>query len=181
MFDHADLSIYTRTSVDITTANLARELATGVIQSETGQLFTAGETTIRLEREGTDATKVYLPQVPARTITTVVDDDGTEYVEDTDFVLRGQALVNDSGWVLPVTVTYTHGFDTVPQVVRAVALACAARFVTNPTGVRQVTVADVSTSYAGSDDDLTSGVYLTDRERHLLMPFKVQRPIVQMR
>lgn len=176
MFDPEDLGLYLRADVSIPEADLARTLAEGLIQSETGQRFDVATTTITLAPELADPRKVVLPQMPVRSVVSVEDEDGAPV---TGWTLRGQTLLRDS-WPEVVTVEYSHGFDVVPQVVRAVALACAARVVSNPSGARSVTVADVSTSYAGSDDDLTSGAYLTEREKQLLAPFRSTRPVVQL-
>lgn len=53
-------------------------------------------------------------------------------------------------WVGPdveITVTYTHGYDTVPADIQAVVLAMAARSWTNPAGARQQTIDGYSVTW----------------------------------
>ena len=47
-----------------------------------------------------------------------------------------------------VTVTYTHGFATVPPSVKAAVLSMAARAAASPAGVRQESIAGYSVTYA---------------------------------
>lgn len=95
-----------------------------LFRREAKQLFTAGESTVRLKVNGG---RVPLPQRPVVAVASVVDDDG----ESVEFTRLNQWLtVRDAHHcALPsdafVTVGYSHGGD-VPDVVR-LSIADAAR------------------------------------------------------
>lgn len=202
LFELEQLASYVQSDLDEATATLARDLATGVVQEEIAQRIFRTTSTTRLPRHPIDPSVLVLPQVPVdpnEPITAVGIDHGA-YDADA-WTLVGQRLVLDQAWFAPrenpaaprgragwgawdeqVDVTYTHGFSVIPRLIQSVALACAARVVANPTGVRQTSVGDVSVTYAGSDADLTSGAYLTDRERAILRRFRAPRePMVAVR
>lgn len=62
-----------------------------------------------------------------------------------------------------VTVTYTGGFDPVPQALRAIVLNAAARAYDRPVGgVRQHMIGDFSETF---DTETSGGVVLTEQER----------------
>lgn len=90
-----------------------------LFRRESGQTFTAGTSTVRLKVNGG---RVYLPQRPVDTVSSVVDDDGdaVEYTRHDQWLTV--PLVSHEF----VTVTYTHGAETAPDVVR-LAVADAAR------------------------------------------------------
>ena len=181
LFELEQLASYVQADLDEASATLARTLATGLIQAHTAQTLFKAETTDRLERDPFDAARLLLPQLPvdgAEDITTVGVDNGAT----TDWTRFGQSLVMDSGaWDEQVDVTYTHGFATIPATIQAVALACASRIMVNPGGIRSSAVGDVSTTFAGADDDLVSGAFLTPREQDLLNVFRLRRHMVQVR
>jgi len=186
LFELSELASFVQSDLDEATATLARQLATGAVQDAIGQQVFRSETTDRLMRDPIDPRVLVLPQKPvdaSQTITCVGIDDGITYAYlAADFELYGQRLVLECGaWQEQVDVTYTHGFSTIPATIKSVALACAARVVSNPAGVRSVSVGDVSVTNAGSDGDLTSGAYLTDHERRMIKHFGVTRqPMVRV-
>jgi len=180
LFELSELASFVQSDLDQASATLARELATGAVQSELGQQVFRSQTTDRLTRDPINPRALVLPQKPVDTsqaITCVGIDDGITYpYSAASFEVYGQRLILEIGaWEEQVDVTYTHGYATIPAVIKSVALACAARVVSNPAGVRSVSVGDVSVTNAGSDSDLTSGAYLTDHEKRMLAPFRVTR------
>lgn len=182
LFELSELASFVQSDLDQATATLARELATGVVQDEISQQIFRSQTTDRLPRHHIDPSVLVLPQKPVDTtqpITCIGVESGLTY---TAFEVYGQRLELDCGtWDEQVDVTYTHGFSVIPKAIKSVALACAARVVTNPAGVRSTGVGDVNVSYAGSDADLTSGAYLTDHEKKMIRRFGVQRePMVRV-
>lgn len=100
---------------DLTTDETARvgailDKASELFRRRSGQQFTTGTSEVRLKVNGG---KVYLPQRPVVSVTSVLDDDG-DAVEYTQFK---QWLTVDLSSSEFVTVTYSHGGD-VPDVVR---------------------------------------------------------------
>lgn len=82
-----------------------------LFRRESGQHFTSGSSSVRVKVDGQ---RVYLPQRPVVSITSVIDEDGVD-VEYTQF---GQWLEDvELGSDQFVTVTYSHG-GTVPDLVR---------------------------------------------------------------
>lgn len=72
---------------------------------------------------------IVLPDPPVTTITSVeVDGEATEYEIDASGRLW-PATKGDQ-----ITIVYTHGFATIPDTVRLVALRLASRIFKNPTG-----------------------------------------------
>lgn len=100
---------------DLTADETARvgailDKASELFRRRSGQQFTTGTSTVRLKVNGG---KVYLPQRPVTTVTTVVDDDG----DTVAYTLFGQWLTVDMRSDQFITVTYDHG-GTVPDIVR---------------------------------------------------------------
>ncbi len=63
-----------------------------------------------------------------------------------------------------MTVVYTHGFAVIPNDVKGVCLALAARSLQSPDGVNSETVGSYSVSYSRTG----GAVSLLDEERRLL-------------
>lgn len=94
--------------------------ASDLFRGRAGQLFTPGTSTVRLKVNGGE---VRLAQSPATTVLAVTDDDGTA-VEFTRFeqVLTVQMRSHEF-----VRVTYEHGADEVPDLVRTTVADVVAR------------------------------------------------------
>ncbi len=91
------------------------DIASEKFRRRSGQMFTAGTSTVRLKVNGG---RVYLPQTPVTAVTTVVDDDAVAVT----FTRADQWLTLDASSTSAnsysfVTVTYAHG-GTVPDLVR---------------------------------------------------------------
>jgi hypothetical protein len=172
LFTMTELASYVQGDVDSYTGTLAHDAALGAIQAVTGQqIVTATSTDVAVPRLATDTCVVVLPQAPVQLVSSVTDEDAVAV----DYTHRGgQRLYSTCGFPEWVLVTYTHGYTTVPLVVKAVALSVAARLLSNPEGVTQTMVGDVSAMYASSG----TGPALTDRERALLAPFRVRSTMV---
>lgn len=174
----SDLAAYLQTDVDTATANLLLDLATGAIQSATGQTIERvedDEVTLR----PSPGKPLVLPQRPADD-PTVVEVDGdvvTDFTVITDGLGR-TALHRLEGWVSydlvtnapqRVSVTYSHGYDAIPAEIKRVCLQVAGRGYRNPEGLRSETVGSESYTYA---TETIAGVDLTDAEvqacRHVL-------------
>lgn len=139
-------------TLDPTSAQLALDLATGQIQDATGQTFfkvTGDTVTLRGYRRN-----IPLPQRPVSAVTAIslTDWGFTDYPAAygswrlTNSILEWRGDIGaqypeaDSGvgrsmWPRLVTVTYDHGFDTIPAAVKDVCLKLAAERYSNPEGL----------------------------------------------
>lgn len=154
---------------------LALESATGAVRDETRQwLELVEDDTITVStRSGTD---LLLPELPVVAVTTVTVD-GTDLVEDTDYELdlgddgRRGIIRRLGGYAWPgkVTVTYTHGYATIPPGLRAVVLRVAARGMSNPLGLNQETAGRWMGGYG------TPGAELNAADRIALEPYGAGR------
>jgi hypothetical protein len=163
LITEAELEAYLQTSVDTPLAELAIDLATGVVQAACGQrLVRVVDDTVILSLDGHDGGPwLELPEGPVTAVgavqvgATVV----TDAVED---LPRGR-LYRAMGWrpsnVYPrgapstVTVTYTHGYpfgDQRLQLARGWTLTLAAGAVNNPSGATREAIDDYSVQYAAA-------------------------------
>lgn len=187
----AELEAYTGVSIDTTRAELLLDLATGAIRAYTGQTISQATSTA-ITIPGNYTERLDLPERPASAPTLVKLGD-TTLTEDTEYVFdgrwslfRGTAavglfvanlpesfLTGYSDWggpQTPITITYTHGFATIPDDVKGVCLALAARSLQSPDGVNSESVGSYSVSYSRTG----GAVSLLDEERALLDRYRVK-------
>lgn len=103
------------TSSEVTQVEPILDMASELFRRRSGQMFTTGTSTVRLKVNGA---RVYLPQVPVTTVTSVVDDGGAAVA----YTLAGNWLTLNAASASAdsasfVTVAYSHG-GTVPELVR---------------------------------------------------------------
>lgn len=149
-------------SVNEGAAELLLAAATSTIQAETGQhFFRVDDDTITIRG---DAGRIYLPQQPVISIASVTSrwlGDPAETVRalDIDYVRWGNELnwaaggyarinasprwgMNGYAWPEYVTVTYTHGYDTIPADVQVACMQLAAEVYTAPDGINYESIDD---------------------------------------
>lgn len=188
----ADLQIMlnrTFTTGQIKQAEALLDQATSAIQSEVSQTITLVEDDVAVLR-GSWSGKLILPERPVVEITDL-DIDGTEMVEGTGFtwdghqtLYRGRWTTADGVWEsvasgpynadlhwggpqAQVTVTYSHGFTDVPEVIKGVCLAMVARTLPNPGGaVTSETLGPYSVTYGTST--LAGSCALNPAERRIV-------------
>lgn len=175
-----DLSAYLQRDVPADQAEVSLRIASAVVRGYTGQTisFVAGDVMVL---EGGGST-VVLPQRPI-----VVDDDNpivvvelAEYgtgnltaTEDLTYTRFQDELRRYCGtWSPRVRVTCSHGYTTVPGDVTATVLDIAGRSLTNPSGLRSVTIDDYSRTYAS---ETLGGASLSDANRLSLANYR--RPV----
>ena len=129
---------------------------------------------------------VTLPQRPVVDIT-VVSINGTAttdwWQEGSNLLLRAWA------WAEPpaanrgpqVTVTYTHGWESVPGDIAAIALQAANRVMVNPSGIRSETVGGISTTYLIPATGENLGVLLSRTEQKVLDRYRRTAASVPLR
>jgi hypothetical protein len=123
-----------------------------------------------------DAAELVLPQRPVISVSEVK----VQALALNDWVLSGDRLLRAGGWrYLPgtssypdpgiVQVTYTHGFDEVPEDVRAVCLDLAASTLANPSMLRQEAIDDYTRTFAAESLGLGG---LSDAHKTLLGDYR---------
>lgn len=164
----ADLASYlqaTFTTAQTATATLLLTLASDEIRSVTGQEVDR-VTDDAVELDAPADRELVLPQRPADE-PTLVKVDG---IAVTDWTFRRDTLYRPAGWVardtngvtLPVEVTYTHGWTTLPAELKRVTLQAAARAMRNPDGLREWQTGSESETFA--TETVALEVNLTDAE-----------------
>ncbi len=141
---------------------------------------------------GERQTKIFLPQLPVTEVTAVEEDGETLTVTD-DYKLGANGILHRVGayWypgVQTVTVTYSHGYATIPQIVKDVCAALAGRryqaglqaaAVEGQSGVRAMSLGDYSIQYetgaggqAGTTGGAVAGLELTPGEKAALYEYR---------
>lgn len=171
-----DLAAYTGLTIPEPQAEMALRLASGMVRRFTGQTITLVVDDTVVLRGGWPT--LYLPQRPV-----LVDDDYTLTVTELGdvglpdllladgltFTRLGDELTRDCGvWSSRVQVTYSHGYDMVPDDILAVVLDVASRSVSNPSGLRSVSIDDYSRTFANE----TLGTSLTEANRQILAGYR---------
>lgn len=155
--------------------------ASGLIQDETAQTI-ALVTGDVYTRPGDYDTRIRLPQRPVVSVASVVLNGVTlnpaqnYYLERDELVrLNWNSIIQDSsfglpwaGWGFPwwnLVVTYTHGFQTIPKLVKDTCLEMATRVFVNPGAVIQEAIAGTQTTYAPYSAP-PRGLMLTEAEKN---------------
>lgn len=178
----ADLELFlgaTFTATDEDRAQLLLDLATGAIQRFTRQTIELVEDDeVTLAGNWTGA--LVLPQVPVVDVTAVELVDVETLTVDEDYIWDGQRTLW-RGAVVPgldaaspggnwggdrqrVTVTYSHGWATIPDEIRGVCLQIATRSWRNPALVSAESVGQYSVTYGAA----AQGIGISLHERAIL-------------
>ncbi|MFD7609715.1 hypothetical protein [Streptomyces sp. NPDC059828] len=171
----AELAAATQADIPEATADLALASASAIIRGWTRQDITRVSDDMVMLRVLNES-ELVLPQRPVVSVSQV----RVNSLVLQDWVLSGERLLRTGGWRrLPgtttypdpglVEVTYTHGWEEVPDDVRAVCLDLASMTVTNPTGLREVAIDDYRRVFAS--ETLGSGT-LSDAHRSMLTPYR---------
>jgi hypothetical protein len=158
-------------TVDTYTAEQLLDLASDAIRMATGQQIDRVTDDV-VSLPAPYGTELVLLQRPADepTAITVGADAVTDWSFDGFYTLTrpGGWLAWDStsGALLPVSVTYSHGFTTIPKTIKGLCLQAAARAFRNPAGLRssQRAVDDYSKTDTYASETLPLSVDLTDGE-----------------
>lgn len=169
----AHLQAFLQQDVEIGTATFLLDIASGVIRRHVG--WSISEETVQLTTQGTGDNVIWLPTKFLTVITSVVED-GVTLIFGTHYrwTSTGRLRRLSGRWTCEeqsVVVTFTHGYDPVPDDVRGVCVSLAGRFYNNPDGLRQWTVGGISQTVAGSADGITG--MLSDDEKAQLSQFEI--------
>lgn len=159
----ADLAAYLQrsgfTAAQTATAELLLDLATSALQAATGQRVELVTDAVLLIDAPTGAV-LTIPERPALapSLVRVEGEAVTDYtVSVPSSPLRPTTLYRSSGWLayddttgapLPVEVTVTHGYATIPTELKRLCLQAAARAFRNPEGLRSETIGSEAYVYA---------------------------------
>jgi hypothetical protein len=153
--------------IDFARANACLVDASAAVRRVTGQTLSEATTTVRLT-PGRDR----LGQRPVTAIVSAVDDNGTT-VDVTSWTAEGEITAPG-----PVTVTYTHGYPTIPDDIVAIVCQVAARSLTAPVGaITQFYADEAPPSYAASG---RGGVELLSHEVAQLAAYRRPRRPIRM-
>lgn len=145
-------------TIPATRAELMLDLVSGLVRAELGQaLHPVVDDVVRVHGTGTEL--LTLPEVPVGEVASIVEDpDGaaTELTSGVDFDWSPDGLLfRLSGtwrrryrWY---EITYSHGYDEIPDGIKAVVLRVAARGVVNPEGLATEQVQSAGVGYAFDD------------------------------
>jgi hypothetical protein len=170
----------TLTDDEITRAGILLALASGLIQTETSQTI-AEVVDDELVTRSVVGERFRLPQRPVTAVTSVAIDEtvldaNTWYLDGDELVRASWPAGSESyfftggygrGFLGPLrtlTVVYSHGYETIPAVVKATTLEAVVRVWVNPGAVARETIGDVSTVYDNNRFS-PSGLLLTDVEK----------------
>ncbi|NYV73186.1 hypothetical protein [Streptomyces sp. UH6] len=171
----ADLAAQAQADVPAEAAELALASASAIIRRWTRQTITRVVDDVVALRV-IDERELVLPQMPVVSVSRV----RVNALILQDWVLSGDRLLRTGGWRrLPgtttypdpglVEVTYTHGYEEVPDDVRAVCLDLAVMTVTNPGGLRDVSIDDYRRTFAS--ETLGSGT-LSAAHKEMLRDYR---------
>lgn len=173
----------TLTAAEQTRADALLALASGLIQQETKQTISEVTDDV-LTMRSVYGERIRLPQRPVSSVSqvTLTPEGGEATVIGADtYYLDGDELVRASfpvkyqqffadwtrGWLGPlytIAITYTHGYATIPEIVKAVCMEMVTRVWVNPGSVARETVGNTSTVYDNMRFSPT-GLLMTDTEK----------------
>lgn len=163
-----DLETYTGKAVtDIPKAEMALGMATGMIQSFTGQtIFFVEDDSVTVRPRGST---VFLPEVPVTAVSDVTVDAEPLVVDSGYTVDLSAGLLRLSSCADAVTVTYSHGYVSVPFPVRLACLKIAEQIMSGGSSgaVRSESVGTYSVTYD------TDGASSSDSWQDLVRPYKL--------
>lgn len=181
----AFLQVEISTAEQVASVNRALAEATAAIRNYCHQFIEQVDNeTITLDSSG--GARLFLPELPVLSVASVVEDDETLVVDD-DYKLGQHGILHRIGqkWasgVQIVTITYSHGYGTIPDDIVAVATRAASRGYQAGlrasddeavVGVQAKSLGDFSVSYGSEQGGGSSeGVMGASAARMLLMSEK---------
>ena len=160
-------------------AQLALDIASSIVRARTGQDFTLVEDdVVTLDGYGED---LYLPQRPVASVASVLTRHRgslatVDAALNTDFEVRGHRLrwVGIGAWPYEATVTYTHGYETVPDDVKGATLAVAAELHSNPEGLSASAIDDSNDRHEWAEDSPAERMLKLVERRYSRRPLTVR-------
>lgn len=126
--------------------------------------------------KGTDA--ILLPELPVVQVRSVLLD-GSALTADEDFVVEySPGIIRRLGGIWSkasrIEISYDHGYENIPPSLKNVCMAVAARALLNPEGLAREGIGSYNVSYPQAAFNAGATIHLTEPDRRLLDPFRVQ-------
>lgn len=123
---------------------------------------------------GTGGATLLLPSLHVTAVSSVTDNETVLTVED-DFTWSPAGVLTNKGhWSTDlVTVTYTHGYTTVPPEVTAIVQAVAQRAIDNPGSMTRRTVGPFTDAYSTTSPGQVATLALLDSEKETLRRYRL--------
>lgn len=181
----AFLQVEITTAEQIASAQRALTEATAAIRNYCHQYLEEVEDEI-ITLDSFGGTRLFLPELPVIEVTSVVEDDET-LTDGDDYKLGQYGILHrlDQKWaggIQIITITYSHGYDPIPDDIIAVAARAAARGYQaglraaedeGLAGVRTKSLGDFSVAFAGEQTGgVGEGIMGASAARLLLMSEK---------
>ena len=172
------------TAKQISSANRALTEASAAIRNYTKQyLEKVDDEVITLDSPG--GYRLFLPELPVLEVTEVIEDDET-LTPDDDYKLGQHGILHriDQKWaegIQNVTITYTHGYTTIPDDIVAVCTRAASRAYQaglraaesdGLMGIASKSLGDFSVSYTPESGGAGEGIMGASAARMLLLSEK---------
>lgn len=142
-------------------AGMVLDVASAIIRRQARNTFTRRTTTLRRTPDHDGV--VRLPLRPVVSVDAVTRDGAPLMFVWHDETERIRVI-----GCAPVSVTFTHGYASVPSDVLGVLLTAASRVLSNPQDLRQETVGSISVTYAAE----TIGASLSPADKDLLASYR---------
>lgn len=181
----ADLAAYLQqpnfsAGAETASAQLALDIASSIVRARTGQDFAEKvDDVVTLDTYGEE--DVRLPQRPVTAVTALTTRErgsatSTTRTVNTHFEVRGDRLrwVGGGGWPYEVTVTYTHGYTTIPDDVKGATLAVAAEIYDNPEGLSRSALDDDTAQHEWAEDSPAERMLKLVEKRYRRRPLTVR-------
>lgn len=166
----ANLSAILRRDIDPDdpAALAALDTASAFVEAYLGQPVELVDETVILDGSGTRV--LLLPAYPVTDVDVVgIDDEVLEPGIDYEWSKTGELRRRGGPWpstLRSIAVTYSHGFDPVPDAIVGVVTAMAARLYDTPLSVRQESIGGYSVTYTGGGATLQAAeIMVLDRYR----------------
>lgn len=145
------------------------EQAEALVRGFCGWHIATSRTVTAAQIRGTGATVLLLPSLYVTSVS-AVSDDGTALTVETDYTWSTAGVLTRVGrWSTNlVTITYTHGYPTIPPEVTAVVQAVAQRAIDNPRSLTRKTVGPFTDAYSATDPGQVATLALLDAEKATL-------------
>ena len=174
LIDPADLSTYLGYEVDSDRATLAAELASGLIRAWCR--WEISSETVTFICDGPGSKLLSLPTLALNAVAEVRVDSVALDVSDYQWSARGQLIRNDCCWpstMRSIAVDATHGYDVIPDAVKAVALALGSRATANPEQYNSVATGTAIRSWQPAAASDVAASSFTGVELSILGPWRL--------
>ena len=130
-------------------ATAALETATAMVQEYIGRDISRIEDDVETI-DGSGTSIIQLTHYPVETVTTVTEDGETLTSDDFEWSADGYLRRIGNIWnpsLRSIVVTYTHGYDPIPDSIRYITATAASRILDTPSTIKQESIGGYSVTY----------------------------------